>query len=52
MEFEFVSRTDYHSRMNQKIYKWTENGELFYLIPEGGTNSLAIQGCQEILNEE
>jgi 1-aminocyclopropane-1-carboxylate deaminase len=24
----------------------------FYLIPEGGTNELAIKGCQEILTKE
>ncbi len=24
----------------------------FYLVPEGGTNALAIKGCQEILTEE
>lgn len=24
----------------------------YYVIPEGGTNSLAIQGCQEILNKQ
>jgi 1-aminocyclopropane-1-carboxylate deaminase len=24
----------------------------FYLIPEGGTNNLAVKGCEEILNNE
>ena len=24
----------------------------FYLLPEGGTNALAIKGCEEILTEE
>ena len=24
----------------------------FYLIPEGGTNELAVKGCQEILSDE
>jgi len=53
MQFEFVSREDY--RLKSEI-PFLENlkqqhGD-FYLIPEGGTNELAIKGCQEILTKE
>ena len=52
MQLEFISREDY--RMKSEI-QFLENlkqefGD-FYLIPEGGTNELAIKGCQEILTE-
>lgn len=53
MEFEFVSRSDYqHKNEPENLAKWTEKWGAFYMIPEGGTNALAIQGCQEIVNEE
>ena len=52
MQFEFVSREAY--RLKSEI-DFIENLKLklgdFYLIPEGGTNELAIKGCQEILSE-
>ena len=53
MQFEFVSREDY--RLKTEI-PFLENlkkkfGD-FYLVPEGGTNELAVKGCQEILTEE
>lgn len=51
MKFEFVSREDY--RMKEE-HSYIENlkqkfGD-FYHIPEGGTNGLAIKGCEEILS--
>jgi len=53
MRFEFVSREEY--RMKSEI-SFLENLKhkfgSFYLVPEGGTNELAIKGCQEILTEE
>jgi 1-aminocyclopropane-1-carboxylate deaminase len=53
MRFEFVSREDY--RFKNEI-SFLENlkqkfGD-FYLVPEGGTNELAIKGCEEILTAE
>lgn len=50
MKFEFVSREDYRLKNNlefiaQLQYKFGN----FYLIPEGGTNDLAVKGCEEIL---
>ena len=53
MQFEFVSRETY--RLKTEI-SFLENLKQkfgnFYLIPEGGTNDLAIKGCEEILTEE
>lgn len=53
MQFEFVSRESYRIK---EEFSFIENlkqkyGD-FYLIPEGGTNELAIKGCEEILVEE
>jgi len=50
MKFEFVSRSDYRLKNTPDfIEKLSEKYEDFYLIPEGGTNDLAIKGCEEIL---
>ena len=53
MKFVFVSREQYRDKSNsdflQSLKK--EHGD-FYLIPEGGTNQLAIKGCEEILTIE
>ena len=53
MQFDFVSRDDYRRKsevdfVEQLKAKWGD----FYLVPEGGTNSLAVRGCQEILTED
>jgi len=51
MTLRFVSRSDYRDRMNIDVQsRLLEGLEDFYLIPEGGTNALAVQGCEEILN--
>jgi 1-aminocyclopropane-1-carboxylate deaminase len=53
MQFEFVSRENY--RLKQEISFLEDLKEKFgnfYLIPEGGTNGLAIKGCEEILTDE
>ncbi|MFI0430507.1 1-aminocyclopropane-1-carboxylate deaminase/D-cysteine desulfhydrase [Mariniflexile sp. HMF6888] len=53
MQFEFVSRESYREKTSDLFIKKlkTKFGD-FYLIPEGGTNTLAIKGCEEILNED
>jgi 1-aminocyclopropane-1-carboxylate deaminase len=53
MEFVFVSREEYRLKNESSFLENLEKqfGN-FYLIPEGGTNELAIKGCQEILTEE
>ena len=52
MEFRFVSRTDYKLKTTSGFLDDLKDafGD-FYLIPEGGTNALAIQGCEEILTK-
>lgn len=50
MIFEFVSRENYNDKNKPEfITRLEEKFGNFYLLPEGGTNELAIQGCEEIL---
>ncbi len=53
MVFKFISREDYRNKSSLHFVKSLINefGD-FYLIPEGGTNHLAVKGCEEILTEE
>ncbi|MEX6627200.1 pyridoxal-phosphate dependent enzyme [Tenacibaculum pacificus] len=53
MEFKFVSREIYRNKTSEEFIQELKNefGN-FYLIPEGGTNTLAIKGCEEILTEQ
>jgi 1-aminocyclopropane-1-carboxylate deaminase len=52
MRFKFVSRGDYKRKANRSFSDALKNefGD-FYEIPEGGTNALAVRGCEEILLE-
>ncbi len=50
MEFEFVSRSIYAQKEEVGYLKDIEQRYVgCYILPEGGTNSLAIKGCEEIL---
>lgn len=50
MEFYFISRTSYRDKETISfITHLEEKFGRFFLIPEGGTNQLAIKGCEEIL---
>ena len=52
MQFEFVTREQYRLKSDISfLEKLKENFSRFYHIPEGGTNELAIKGCEEILTE-
>lgn len=52
MQFEFVSREAYRNKDEIAFIKQLkERSGDFFLIPEGGTNQLAIKGCEEILDE-
>lgn len=53
MRFEFISRTAYRNKTSDEFLDQLKLkfGD-FYLIPEGGTNAFAVQGCQEILTVE
>lgn len=50
MQFKFVSRDLYRDKDNIHFHIELENEfGPYYLLPEGGTNVLAIKGCVEIL---
>ena len=53
MKFQFVSREQYRQKSSFGFVEKMKNkwGD-FYLIPEGGTNYLAVKGCEEILIKE
>ncbi len=52
MEFVFVSRELYRKKNEENFLEGLiPMEERFYIIPEGGTNHLAIKGCEEILTE-
>ena len=52
MELHYVSREEYRQKHSSDFIEKLKNkfGD-FYLIPEGGTNKLAIKGTQEILDK-
>ncbi|MBC7523893.1 MAG: 1-aminocyclopropane-1-carboxylate deaminase/D-cysteine desulfhydrase [Flavobacterium sp.] len=52
MQLEFISREDYTNKdsisfINSLHQKFGQ----FFLIPEGGTNELAVKGCEEIITD-
>ncbi|WP_411032386.1 1-aminocyclopropane-1-carboxylate deaminase/D-cysteine desulfhydrase [Spongiimicrobium sp. 3-5] len=53
MRFHFVSREVYRQKENVNFLNDLEQrfGKN-YVLPEGGTNSLAVKGCEEILTKE
>jgi len=52
MRLKFVSRDDYRLKAEDGFMErlHAEFGD-FYSVPEGGTNILAVKGCEEILDE-
>lgn len=53
MKLHFVSRQEYRQKNTIRfLEKLKDKFGDFYLIPEGGTNCLAVRGCQEILSLE
>ncbi len=52
MKFVFESREQYRCKADKPYLEALRiKFGPFYLIPEGGTNDLAIKGCEEILSE-
>lgn len=50
MQLHFVSRQQYREKTSSDfLAQLQQSYPEHYIIPEGGTNSLAIQGCKEIL---
>ncbi|PIE48653.1 MAG: 1-aminocyclopropane-1-carboxylate deaminase [Flavobacteriales bacterium] len=53
MEFIFVDRSLYRNKENPDFLNEIKRKYgRFYHLPEGGTNSLAVKGCEEILTKE
>jgi len=48
MRFRFIDREQY--RVKERI-DWQMHYENCYVVPEGGTNELAVKGCAEMLPE-
>lgn len=53
MQLEFITREAYRDK-NEPTFIASLQKQFgdFYLVPEGGTNELAIKGCEEILTNE
>jgi 1-aminocyclopropane-1-carboxylate deaminase len=52
MQLEFVSRSVYKQKTDSAYIEYLQNKyPKYYIIPEGGTNALAVQGCEEILTQ-
>ena len=53
MELHFISRSAYRNKTSEAFLEELRKqfGD-FYLVPEGGTNELAVKGCEEILTPE
>lgn len=52
MQLHFVSRTDFRLKEDMPIVKAiVDQKPSTFIIPEGGTNALAIKGCQEIMQK-
>ena len=53
MQLEFISRQSYRLKHTSE---WLENIDnrygRVYVLPEGGTNALAVKGCEEILTPQ
>jgi len=53
MQFHFVSRSAYRDKTSQQfIDNLKQQFGDFYLVPEGGTNTFAVKGCEEILTKQ
>lgn len=52
MKIHYVDRTTYRTKSQSEFQDQLKSkfGN-FYLVPEGGTNSLALKGCEEIIDD-
>lgn len=52
MQLHYVSRTEYRQKHeNQYQQKLKQQFGNIYILPEGGSNKLALQGCKEMVDE-
>jgi 1-aminocyclopropane-1-carboxylate deaminase len=50
MQLEFISREQYrYKNESAALEYWQKKYGEVYVLPEGGTNQLAVKGCEEIL---
>ena len=50
MQLEFISREQYrHKNEIAALEYWQKKYGEVYVLPEGGTNQLAVKGCEEII---
>ncbi len=53
MQLDFVSREEYREKNTKRFVEVLQTKyENPMILPEGGTNALAVKGCMEILTEE
>ncbi|THD68764.1 1-aminocyclopropane-1-carboxylate deaminase/D-cysteine desulfhydrase [Robertkochia marina] len=53
MLLHFVSRETYREKMSSEMKaRWRAAYPGYYILPEGGSNDLAVRGCAEILTAE
>lgn len=53
MKFHFISREQYREKASEAVFlNLKKRFGNFYLVPEGGTNMPAVNGCEEILVKE
>jgi 1-aminocyclopropane-1-carboxylate deaminase/D-cysteine desulfhydrase-like pyridoxal-dependent ACC family enzyme len=50
MQLHFVSREEYRNKNSSKLIHSLTDSLNHYILPEGGTNELAVKGCAEILS--
>ncbi|MDJ1505485.1 1-aminocyclopropane-1-carboxylate deaminase/D-cysteine desulfhydrase [Xanthocytophaga agilis] len=52
MQLELWPREEYRLKEKSELFKQIqEHYDSFYMIPEGGSNALAVKGCTEIIEE-
>lgn len=52
MDLHYMSRAAYRGKMSDAVLEELRGRHgTFYLLPEGGTNGLAVQGCSEIVRD-
>ena len=52
MQLVFVSRAEYKQQENGKKVRQLVTAQNLLVVPEGGTNKLAVKWCMEILTNE
>lgn len=53
MQLHYINRADYREKHSELVAeRLRQQFGRFYLIPEGGSNALAVQGCAEILQHD